>query len=158
MAKNTWKKLDASDKILGRLCSQVAKKALLGEQIVIVNAKNAVISGNRNTTLKKYVDLMEVRTATNPTHGPFHSSRPDTFLRQRVKGMLPAQKQRGKKALRRMIADCEKGTKLLDEFIKIITSELNENNILEYEEDLREVIQKPNDKEIFYNYMKQLKN
>ena len=30
--------LDARNKILGRFCSQVAKKALLGEQIVIINA------------------------------------------------------------------------------------------------------------------------
>ncbi len=101
MAKSTWKKLDASDKILGRLCSQIAKKVLLGEHIVITNAKNAVISGNRNTTLKKYVDLMNVRTATNPTHGPFHSSRPDTFLRQRIKLMLP-NNDRGNKAYRKV--------------------------------------------------------
>jgi len=38
---------DASDRILGRFCSHIAKKALLGEHIVIVNAKDAIISGTK---------------------------------------------------------------------------------------------------------------
>ena len=42
-----YKLYDASDKILGRFCSQIAKKAMLGEYIVIINAKDAIISGSK---------------------------------------------------------------------------------------------------------------
>ena len=43
--------LDAKNQILGRFCSQVAKRALLGEFIVIVNAKDAIISGNKRNRI-----------------------------------------------------------------------------------------------------------
>ena len=39
-----YKLIDATDKILGRFCSQIAKKALLGNYVVIINAKNAIFS------------------------------------------------------------------------------------------------------------------
>ena len=41
---NKWKKIDATGLILGRLCSDVAKRALLGEKIVITNAKSLEIN------------------------------------------------------------------------------------------------------------------
>ncbi len=101
MADSKWKKVDATDLIMGRMCTQIAKQSLLGTNIVIVNAKKVAISGRRNNVLEKYRDLMNVRTRSNPRHGPFHSSRPDTFLRQRIRFMLP-KNERGKKALRRI--------------------------------------------------------
>ena len=92
--------LDATDKILGRFCSQVAKRALLGERIVIINAKDAIISGNQRDIHEKYLAKTNISTATNPRRGPFWSRRPDTFMRQVVKKMLPRKKRRGKEALR----------------------------------------------------------
>lgn len=101
MANINWKVVDATDMILGRMCSQIAKLALLGEHIVITNAKNAVISGRRNQILEKYVHLRHIRNLSNPRRGPFHSSRPDTFLRQKIRFMLP-KNQRGADALTRV--------------------------------------------------------
>lgn len=92
--------LDATDKILGRFCSQVAKRALLGEQIVIINAKDAIISGNQRNIHEKYLAKLNISTATNPRRGPFWPRRPDTFMRNVVKKMLPRQNRRGKLALR----------------------------------------------------------
>ncbi|MFW9820060.1 MAG: 50S ribosomal protein L13 [Candidatus Thorarchaeota archaeon] len=93
---------DAKDKILGRFCSLIAKKALLGEYIVIVNAKDAIISGHKTDIHDKYLTKLNITTATNPRRGPFHERRPDTFMRRVIKQMLPRKKLRGKEAIKRV--------------------------------------------------------
>jgi len=94
--------IDATDKILGRFCSQIAKKALLGDYIVIINAKDAIISGTKRDIHDKYLAKLNISTATNPLRGPFHERRPDTFMRRVIKQMLPRKKIRGKEALKRV--------------------------------------------------------
>ena len=94
--------IDATNKILGRFCSQVAKKALLGEKIVIINAKKAIISGTKQSIHEKYLSKLNISTATNPRRGPFWPRRPDTFMRNIIKKMLPTKKIRGKDALKRV--------------------------------------------------------
>lgn len=94
--------IDATNKILGRFCSQVAKKALLGEKIVIINAKKAIISGSKQNIHEKYLSKLNISTATNPRRGPFWPRRPDTFMRNIIKKMLPTKKIRGKDALKRV--------------------------------------------------------
>ena len=94
--------IDAKDKILGRFCSQVAKMALLGERIVIINAKDAVISGTKSDIHEKYLARLNIHTATNPRRGPFWPRRPDTLMRSIIKKMLPRKKIRGKEALKRV--------------------------------------------------------
>ncbi len=94
--------IDASNKILGRFCSQVAKMALLGEYIVIINAKDAIISGTKRNIHENYLAKLNISTATNPLKGPFHERRPDTLMRRVIKQMLPRKKFRGKEALKRV--------------------------------------------------------
>lgn len=96
-----WKIFDAKDQILGRFCSQIAKLALLGEHIVIINGKDAVVSGRRNQILKKYIHLHYIGDIANPHHGPFFNNRPDTFIRQKIRFMLP-RRNRGREALGRI--------------------------------------------------------
>ena len=93
---------DASNKILGRFCSQIAKKVLLGDYVVIINAKNAIISGTKRDIHEKYLARLNISTATNPRRGPFHERRPDTFMRRVIKQMLPRKKLRGKEAIKRV--------------------------------------------------------
>ena len=97
-----YKLYDASNKILGRFCSQIAKKALLGEYVVIINAKDAIISGNKGEIHTQFLEKLNISTATNPRRGPFHERRPDTFMRRVIKQMLPTKKIRGKDALKRV--------------------------------------------------------
>jgi len=94
--------LDAKDKILGRFCSQVAKKVLLGERVIIINSKDAIISGSKKDIEEKYLARLKIHTATNPRRGPFWPRRPDTLMRQTIKKMLPRKKLRGKEAIRRV--------------------------------------------------------
>jgi large subunit ribosomal protein L13 len=93
---------DATNKILGRFCSIIAKKALLGEHLVIINAKDAIISGTKRDIHEKYLTKLKISTATNPRRGPFHERRPDTFMRRVIKQMLPRKKLRGKEAIKRV--------------------------------------------------------
>jgi len=93
---------DAKDKILGRFCSQIAKLALLGNNIVIINAKDAIISGKKNNIHENFLLKLNISTATNPRRGPFWPRRPDTFMRNVIKKMLPRKKYRGKESLKRV--------------------------------------------------------
>lgn len=94
--------IDATNKILGRFCSQIAKLALLGHHIVIINAKDAIISGAKNNIHENFLKKLNISTATNPKRGPFWPRRPDTFMRTVIKKMLPRKKYRGKEAYKRV--------------------------------------------------------
>mgnify|MGYP006277543411 FL=1 len=93
---------DAKEKILGRFCSQIAKKALLGYNIVIINSKDALISGNKRDIREKYLDRLNIKTSTNPRRGPFWKRRPDSLMKSIIKKMLPRKKLRGKQAIKRI--------------------------------------------------------
>jgi large subunit ribosomal protein L13 len=87
--------VDATDLLLGRMASFVAKKALLGEKIDIVNCEKAVISGDRLYLIARY---KERQLKGNTFKGPFYLRKPNMFVRRTVRGMLPYKKERGKKA------------------------------------------------------------
>jgi large subunit ribosomal protein L13 len=94
--------IDATNKIMGRMCSQIAKKALLGYHIVVINAQDTLISGNKRDVYENYLDKLRISTSTNPKKGPFHKRRPDTFLKRVIKQMLPRKTIRGKEATKRI--------------------------------------------------------
>ncbi len=88
--------VDAEGSILGRLCSQVAKKLLNGEQVVIINAEKAVLSGKRKSKVAEAKQFLEVGA---PERGPFHYRRPDRIMLKTVRGMLPMKQVKGQKAI-----------------------------------------------------------
>jgi len=94
--------INAEGLILGRLASKVAKMLLEGEEIVIVNADKAIITGNREDIFAKYKQRTELRTRSNPRRGPFYPKRSDEIVRRTVRGMLPWKTDRGRKAYRRL--------------------------------------------------------
>jgi large subunit ribosomal protein L13 len=91
--------IDASNLIIGRLASHVAKRLLLGESITIVNAEKAIISGKRKSVVRETKDFLRVG---GTRWSPKHPRRPDTMLRRTIRGMLPRNKHRGKMAYRRL--------------------------------------------------------
>lgn len=121
--------IDATDQILGRFCSQIAKKALLGNYIVIINAKNAIISGTKRDIHEKYLAKLNISTATNPLRGPFHERRPDTFMRRVIKQMLPRKRVRGKEALKRVhVYIAEIPERFKSRYPKLIPTEIHKAN------------------------------
>jgi len=94
--------INAEGLILGRLASKVAKMLLEGEEVVIINAEKAIITGNREFIFEKYKQRTELRTRTNPRKGPFYPKRSDEIVRRTIRGMLPWKTDRGRKAFKRL--------------------------------------------------------
>jgi large subunit ribosomal protein L13 len=90
---------DAEGLILGRMASQIAKRLLGGQEIVIVNAEKAVISGRRGNKVSEAKEFLGVGGVGR---GPFHYRRPDRVVRKTVKGMLPFKQPKGKQAYKRL--------------------------------------------------------
>lgn len=91
--------IDADGLILGRMCSVIAKKLLTGEEVIVVNAEKAVLSGRRKSKVLEAHVFLEVG---KPVTGPFHYRRPDRILRRTVRGMLPFKQPKGKQAYKRL--------------------------------------------------------
>ena len=91
--------LDASDLILGRAASHIAKRLLNGETIVVVNAEKSVVTGHRAMVLDFYIAN---RARGSKRSGPHYPRYPDRIFRRTVRGMLPHLKTRGKVAFDRL--------------------------------------------------------
>src|SRR5579875_1660977 len=93
---------DANDKVLGRLASTAAKNLLQGKSVAVINAENAVISGNKHTIAARYRTRLNLIEKANPEHSPYWSRRPDMLVKRIIRGMLPYNRPRGKSAYRRL--------------------------------------------------------
>ncbi|QLK26245.1 50S ribosomal protein L13 [Natrinema zhouii] len=87
--------VDAQDCILGRVASEVAQRALDGDRVAIVNAEDAVITGDEEDIFETYRTRLELGS----DRGPYYPKRPDTIFKRSVRGMLPYKKTRGREAL-----------------------------------------------------------
>ena len=110
--------INASDMILGRLASYVAKKALLGEKVDVVNCEKAVLTGNKKSVLADYKRRNE--RGTRPTKGPFMPKMPDRFVRRCIRGMLPYKQEKGIKAFKRVMCYIEIPDEFKDKQIETI--------------------------------------
>ena len=97
--------IDASDCVVGRLASTVAKELLNGGQIHIINAEMAVISGTKDRVFGEYIDK---RKLNHPRKGPYYPRMPHMMLKRAVRGMIPYQKPRGREAFKRLKVDVGK--------------------------------------------------
>ena len=90
---------DASNQIIGRFATVIAKQLLNGEKIAIVNAEMAVLSGSPKLKVANY--LQKVHRG-DPHHGPFFPKQPDLILRRTIRGMLPWDRTRGRNAYKNL--------------------------------------------------------
>ena len=91
--------IDADGLVLGRLSTHVAKRLLNGEEISVVNAEKAIVSGNKVQLLRHYKHRRERGTRN---HGPFYPRSADMILKRTVRGMLEHRKPSGRAAYRRL--------------------------------------------------------
>jgi large subunit ribosomal protein L13 len=96
--------VDASGKIAGRLCSNVAKLLLNGDRVIILNSEKALISGQRGSVMRGWLEYLKIASVVHPKHGPFHSRTPNGIITRMVRGMLPRRKPKGANALKRLRA------------------------------------------------------
>jgi ribosomal protein uL13 len=93
--------IDGENATLGRLASFSAKQALQGKEVIIVNSRKIVITGNRDFILEKY---RHKRTRHGSSlKGPVIHREPEKVLKRTIRGMLPWKKGKGAKALKRII-------------------------------------------------------
>jgi large subunit ribosomal protein L13 len=90
---------DASNQILGRIATRIAKDLLKGENVSIINCEKAVISGDPKFTIKHYLKRIQ---RGDPHHGPFFPKTPQGIVRRAIRGMLPFYKPKGREAFKRL--------------------------------------------------------
>jgi large subunit ribosomal protein L13 len=90
---------DASNQILGRISTNVAKDLLKGENVYVVNCEKAAISGNPDFIKEHYLHRVQ---RGDPHHGPFYPKTPQGIVKRTIRGMIPFSKMKGQEAFRRL--------------------------------------------------------
>jgi len=93
--------IDGKGAVLGRVASYSAKQALQGEEIVVLNCEQIIITGNRK---KIQSDFEERRQRVGSSQkGPKISRMADRIVKRAIRGMLPSHRQgRGREAWKRI--------------------------------------------------------
>ncbi len=94
--------IDANGLIMGRLCTHVAKRLLNGEEIAVVNAEMAVISGRAVQLKAFYQHRTERGSSQKKAKGPFYPRTSDQIFKRAVRNMVNYKKPRGRDALKRL--------------------------------------------------------
>ena len=79
--------IDGKGAVLGRLGSYVAKEALKGEEIAILNCEQVIITGSKKNIEKSF---HEKRSRVGSSQkGPKHSKSSEKIVKRAIRGMLP---------------------------------------------------------------------
>ncbi len=99
--EKSWNLVDAKGKILGRLASYVAKMLSgknsvsyarnldRGDFVVIINAKNIIVSGKKETQKNYFRHSGYPGGLKSKTTAQIRAKSPETLIRHAVVGMLP---------------------------------------------------------------------
>ncbi len=100
------KVIDGTNAILGRLASYVAKEALKGEEIAVINCDLVQISGNKKMIEKEFKEKRSCFGSSQK--GPIHHKSSEKIVKRTIRGMLPDhRKGRGRIAFKKI--KCYKG-------------------------------------------------
>ena len=98
--------IDGKNAVLGRLASYAAKQALEGEEIVILNCEDVIITGRRKNIQKEFEEKRG--RVGSSQKGPKISRLSERIVKRAIRGMLPDhRKGRGRQAYKRIM--CYKG-------------------------------------------------
>ena len=91
--------IDGKNTPLGRLASYAAKNALKGEEIIILNCEQTIITGNKKSIEKEFQEKRE--RVGSGQKGPKYSKSSDKIVKKTIRGMLPDhRKGRGREAFK----------------------------------------------------------
>ncbi len=93
--------IDAKNGILGRVASNAAKLALLGNKVIIVNCNLAILSGRKRMIINEYI-TSRIRGGSS-LNGPHFPKEPFRIMKRTVRGMLSYTQERGRTALKNVI-------------------------------------------------------
>lgn len=121
--------IDGKDLILGRLATKVAKLAITGEEVKIVNCEDVVIVGKKAEIFAKYK-----QRAARGTHstGPFLHRGPDRIVRRSIRGMIPYKTPAGIAAYRRVMCYVGNPENLSLDKAEKVDANINDTNNLNY--------------------------
>jgi large subunit ribosomal protein L13 len=91
--------VDANGAILGRFCTNIAKRLLNGEEIAVVNSEKAIVSGKKVAIKAHYREERDVGTYRK---GPFYPRKSDQIVKRTIRGMIPYQSPHGRTAFKRL--------------------------------------------------------
>ena len=91
--------IDGKDLIVGRLATEVAKKAMLGEDVIVLNCEDVVISGRKRFVIDSNIDR---NRKGHHTQGPFIPKIPSLYVKRVIRGMLPYKQEKGRNAFQRI--------------------------------------------------------
>jgi len=83
----------AEGRVLGRLASEVAQVARDGEEVAVVNSREAVISGDEQKIKQDYRTKYDRGRRDT---GPYYPKRADKILKRTVRNMLPFKESDGR--------------------------------------------------------------
>jgi len=126
------KVIDGKNAVLGRLASYVAKEALKGEEIIILNCEQIIITGNKKV-IKKSFEEKRSRVGSSQK-GPVHSKTSEKIVKRTIRGMLPNYREgRGRDAWKRI--KCYVGIpKEFEEVKKIIAGKEKKTKVSQVKE------------------------
>ncbi|AGI86201.1 LSU ribosomal protein L13Ae (L13p) [Candidatus Methanomethylophilus alvi Mx1201] len=93
--------IDGKGLIYGRLASNVAEMIMAGEEVVVLNAEQIIITGERSEILKDFKNKVD-RGDVSKRKGPFYPRRSDLLFKRCVRGMIPWMSSSGRDAFRRL--------------------------------------------------------
>jgi large subunit ribosomal protein L13 len=91
--------IDATNLILGRMATVVAKHLLEGGNVTILNSEKTVMSGKRMSKVQHEKEKLKIG---HPKKGPFFPRQPDRYVKRAIRGMLPRKNAKGKEAYKRL--------------------------------------------------------
>jgi large subunit ribosomal protein L13 len=122
--------IDATNLIVGRMATWIAKKALMGEEINVVNCENAVITGKKRSVLKRYREKYEIGDALK---GPYFPKMPDRFIRRVIRGMVPYKQKKGELAYKRVMCYLGVPSEFNDKKLETIkNADVSNSRVLSY--------------------------
>ncbi len=93
--------IDCNNMIFGRVASHVAKAALSGEDVHLINAEKMVMCGNPDAIAARYLQKRRLQNKGTPEYSPKWSKVPHLLVKRLIRGMLPWRTARGKAAYRK---------------------------------------------------------
>lgn len=90
--------IDAEGTVLGRMAVTAAEHLKDGDEVYVINAEEAIVTGDREEVFNRYRKKQEIG---NRESGPHYPKAPEKILKRTIKGMLPKNKE-GRQAFKRL--------------------------------------------------------
>lgn len=91
--------IDATNMIAGRIATVAAKKALLCEEVIIINSEKAVLTGTKAWLLSRF---QQKRNHGAALVGPYFPKKSERIMKRIIRGMLPYKESKGREAFARV--------------------------------------------------------